>query len=105
MLCSPTGTLLQDLGRIDPRAMNQGSQTSLSSRVMLLLGNEPSEPDTSSLTVTDTEPARHTTLLVRMEGENWYLLLVTTLIGQLSLESAGKGLKGSLTALHGGDIF
>ena len=61
--------LLQDLGRVDPRAMNQGPQTSLSSRVMLPLGDEPSKPDTSSLAATDTEPVRCTTPPVGTEGE------------------------------------
>ena len=105
---------LQDLRRVDPRAMNQWPQTSSSCGVMLLLGDEPSEPDTSfteattqtiSPAVTDAEPIRHTTPPVGMEGENQYLLVLTASIGQLSLESAGNGLEGSSTALHGGDTF
>ena len=106
--------LLRDLGRVDPRAMNQWPQTSSSSGVMLPLGNEPSKPDTSFReattqtippAMTNAEPIRHTTPPVGMEGENQYLLVITASIGQLSLESAGNGLKGSSTALHGGDIF
>ena len=78
------------------------------------LGNEPSKPDTGFteattqtifLATTDAEPIRCTTPLVGMKGENWYLLVVTTSIGQLSLESAGNGLEGSSTAPHGGDTF
>ena len=106
--------LLWDLGRVDPRAMNQWAQTSSSCGVMLPLGDEPSESDTGfteattptiSLTMTDAEPSRHTTPPVGMEGENWYLLVITALIGQLSLESASNGLEGSSAALHGGDTF
>ena len=106
--------LLWDLGRVDPRAMNQWPKTSSSSGVVLPLGDEPSEPDTGfteattetvSLAVTNAEPIRHTTPLVGMEGENWYLLVITTSIGQLSLESASNGLEGSSTALQGGDTF
>ena len=105
--------LLQDLGKVDPRATDQWPLTSSSRRVMLPLGDEPSSTDTGfieattqtiSLAATDTEPIRHTTLLGGMEGENQYLLVVTTSIGQLSLESASNGLKGSLTAPHG-DTF
>ena len=104
--------LLQDLGRVDPRAMNQGPQTSSSSRVMPPLGAEPGKPNTGfteattqtvSPAATDTEPVRHTTPPVGTEGEIWYLLVVTTLIGQLNLESTGNGLKGSSTAPCGGD--
>ena len=106
--------LLQDLGRVDLRAMNQWPQTSSSSGVMLPLGDGPTKPDTGftkattqtiSPAVTDAEPIRHTTPLVEMEGENWYLLVITASIGQLSLESAGSGLKGSSTAPCGGDTF
>ena len=97
--------LFRDLGRFDPMATSQGSQTSSSSKVMPPLGDEPSEPDPGSLTATGTEPARHTTYLARTEVENWYLLVVTTSIGQLSLEPSSKGLEGSLTAQCGGDIF
>ena len=78
------------------------------------LGNEPSEPDTDFIedttqtvfpATTDAEPIRHTTPPVGMEGENQYLLVITALIGQLSLESASNGLEGSSTALCGGDTF
>ena len=106
--------LLWDLGRVDLRAANQWPQTSSSSGVMPPLGDEPSEPDTSfmeattqtiSPAVANAEPIRHTTPPVGMEGENWYLLVVTALIGQLSLESASNSLEGSSTALCGGDTF
>ena len=76
-------------GGVDPKAMSQGSQTSSSSMVMPLLDDKSSKPNPP----------------VRMEGENCYLLVVTASIGQHSLEPSGKGLKGSLTAQCGGDIF
>ena len=103
--------LLWDLGRVDPRATNQGPQIGPSSQVMLPLGGKPNTSFTEATTqtispaVTDTEPVRHTTPPVGTEGENWYLLVVSALIGQLSLESASNGLEGSLTALHGRDTF
>ena len=97
--------LLKDLGRVDPMAMSQGSQTSSSSKVMLPLGNEPGESNPGSPTVTDNEPARCTPPPVRVKVENWYLLVVTASIGQLSLEPSDKGLKGSSTAQCEGDIF
>ena len=81
---------------------------------MLPLVDKHGKPDTSfteastqtvSPAMTDAESVRCTTPPVGMEGENQYLLVVTTLIGQLSLESASNGLKGSLTALCGRDPF
>ena len=40
-----------------------------------------------------------------MEGENHYLLVITTLIGKLSLGSTGNDLKESSAALPRGDTF
>ena len=106
--------LLWDLEKVDPRAMNQWPQTSSSRRVIPPLGDEPGKTDAScteattqtvSLAVADTEPIRYTTPPVRMEGESWYLLVVTALIEQLSLESVGNGIDGSWIAMHGGDTF
>ena len=103
--------LLQDLGRVDPRATDQGPQTSFSSRVMLPLASKPDTSFTEASTqtvfpaATNAEPTRCTTPPAGLEGEDQYLLVVTTLIGQLSLESAGNGLEGSLTALQGGHTF
>ena len=105
---------LRDLGRVDPRAMNQWPQTSSSCGIMPPLGDEPREPDTSfteattqtiSLAMTNTKPIRHTIPPVGAEGENQYLLVITASIGKLSLESASNDLEGSSTALHGGDTF
>ena len=81
---------------------------------MLPLGDEPSKPDTGftestnqtiSPAMTHTEPIRHTTPPVGVEGENWYLLVITASIGQLSLDSASNGLEGSSTDLCGGNTF
>ena len=106
--------LLQDLGRVNLGAMNLWPQTSSSSRVVLPLGNKPSELDTAfteattqtvSLATTNVEPTRCITPPVGMEGENQYQLVITTSIGQLSLGSASNGLKESSTAPHRGDTF
>ena len=78
---------------------------------MLPLASKPdtgfteASTQTVFLTATDAEPVRCTTPLAGPEGKNWYLLVVTALIGQLSIESAGNGLKGSLTAPWGRDTF
>ena len=60
---------------------------------------------TVSPAMTNAESVRCTTPPVGMQGETWYLLVVTTLIGQLSLESTSNGLKRFLTAPCGGDTF
>ena len=106
--------ILWGLGRVNPGAMNQWPQTSSSSRVVLPLGNKPSELDTgfteattqtASPATTNVEPIRHITPPVGMEGENQYLLVVTASIGQLSLGSASDDLKESSTAPPRGDTF
>ena len=106
--------LLQDLVRVNPGAMNQWPQTSSSSRVVPPLGKKPSEHDISfteattetvSPATTDVEPIRRITPPVGIKGENWYLLVITTLIGQVSLESTGDDVKESSTALPRGDTF
>ena len=81
---------------------------------MLPLGNELGELDTSFTVATnqttlpamsDVEPMRCITPLDGMEEENWYLLVITTSIRQLSLGSAGNDLRESSTAPPGGDTF
>ena len=90
------------------------AQTCSFSRVGLPLGDKPSEFDTSFTEATtqtvplpqiDVKPIRHITPPVGMEGENWYLLVVTTSIEQLSLESTSNGPEESSTAPHRGDSF
>ena len=106
--------LLWDLEKVDPRAMNLWPQTNSTRREIPPLGIEPSKTDASfteattqaiSLAEADTEPIGHTTIPVRTEGGNWYLLVVTALIEQLSLESVGNGIERSLIAPCGGDTF
>ena len=106
--------LFWDLGRVNPGAMSQWPQPSSSSRIVLPLGDEPSELDTSfteataqttSLAMSDVEPTRHIIPPDGMEEENWYLLLITTSIRQLNLGSAGNDLGESSTAPPGKDTF
>ena len=106
--------LLWYLGRVNLRAMNQWPQPSSSSRIVLPLGNEPSELDnsffkattqTASLPVSCVELLRHITPPDGMEEENWYLLVITALIRHLSLGFTSNGLRESSTALPGGDTF
>ena len=92
--------LLQNLGE----AGNQSPLASSSSKAVLPLGGKSdtsfteATTQTISPTATNNESIKHTTPLVGMEGENWYLLVITASIGQLSLESASNGPKGSTTA-------
>ena len=105
--------LLQDLGRVNLGVMNQWPQPSSSSRIVLPLGDEPSELDTgfTEATTQTTSPAvscvllRHITPLDGTEEENWYLLVVTTLISQLNLGSASNNLGESSAIPPGGDTF
>ena len=106
--------LLQGLGRVNPGATSQWPQPSSSSRVVLPLGNEPSELDTgftegttqtASLAMSDVEPMRHITPPDGTKEDNWYLLVITALIRQLSLGSAGNDLGESSPAQPGGDTF
>ena len=106
--------LLWDLGRVNLGTTNQWPQPGLSSRVVPPLGNEPSELDTSFTEATtqtvspaanDVELIRHITPQDRMEEENWYLVVIMTLIRQLSLGSVGNNLRESSAALPGGNTF
>ena len=106
--------VLQGLGRVNLGATSQWPQPSLSSRVALPLGDEPSELDTglieattqtASLAMSYVELLRHITPLDGMEEENQYLLVITTSRRQLNLESAGNDFGESSTAPPGGDNF
>ena len=55
--------------------------------------------------MTDVESIRPITPPVGMEGEKWYLLVITASIEQLSLEFADDGLGESSTAPHREDTF
>ena len=95
-------------------AMSQWPQPSLSSRIALPLGDKPSEFDTgfteattqtTSPAMSDVEPTRHITPPDGMEEENQYMLVITALIRQLNLGSAGNDLGESSTAPPRGDTF
>ena len=104
------------LGRVNLGSMSQWPQPSLSSfsRIVPPLGDKPSEHDTSfteattqtaSLAMSDAELTGCITLPDRMEEENWYVLVITTSIRQLNLESANNNLGESSTAPPGRDTF
>ena len=106
--------LLQDLGRVNPGAMNWWPQPSLSSRIVPPLGDEPSELDTdfteattqtASLAASCLELLRHITPPGGMEEENQYLLVITTSIRQLNLGTVGDNFGESSAAPPGGDTF
>ena len=78
------------------------------------LGNETSDLDTGfteattqtvSLDVNNVEPIRCITPQDGTEEENWYQLVVTTSIRQLSLQSVGDDLRELSAALPGGNTF
>ena len=94
--------ILPGLGAVHPGATNQWPQTSLFRQVLLPLGDEPSELDagfTEATTLTDppvaadVDTARCTTPPFGTEGENWYLLVITTSIEQLTLGPSGDNPK------------
>ena len=113
----------QGLGRVNPGATSQWPQTNSTSFERMdpqlsprptTVGNQPVEQDTSfmeattqtaSPAISSVELTGPITPLDRMEEENWYILVVTTLIRQLNLENADVDLKESVTALPGRDAF
>ena len=111
------------LGRVNPGATSQWPQTSstsfrrmdppLSSRPTPV-GDQPVEQNTSFMEATTqtaspamsgVELTRPITLLDRTEEENWYILVVTTLIRQLNLETTGVDLGESVTVSPGRGAF
>ena len=108
------GDVLQGLGAVHPVATNQWPQTTLFSRVLSPLGDEPSGLDTGFTEATTQTPPplvanvdkdRCTTPPFGMEGENQYLLVITTSIEQLSLGPGGNNPKKSSTDLPRRNTF
>ena len=115
--------IIQGLGRVNLGATSQWPQTSSTSfrRMDLPLpprptpvGNQPFEQNTSFMEATTqtASPAMSGIELTgpitppdRMEEENWYVLVITTLIRQLNLETAGVDLRELVTALPGRGVF
>ena len=108
--------LFRGLGRVNPGATSQWPQPSLSGfgRIVPPLGNKSSEHDTrfteattqtASLAMSNAELTGHITPLDRMEEENQYMLVITTLIRQLNLRSADNDLGESSAALPERDTF
>ena len=86
--------VLWGLGVVHPGATNQWPQTTLFSPELLPPGFEPSGLDTSFTEVTTKTPPplvagvdtdRCTTPPFGTEGENWYLLVITTSIEQATI--------------------
>ena len=105
--------VVQGLGRVNPGAMRQWPQTGSSSfsRMEPPLGDQPDEQDTSFVEATTqtTSLAMSDVELItppdRMEEENQYILVITTLIRQLSSGTANDDLRESATAPPGRDAF
>ena len=107
------------LGRVNLGATSQWLQTSSTSFGRMdpplsprptPVGNQPVEQNTSFMgaTIHTASPAmssveltRPITPLDRTEEENWYVLVVTTLIRQLNLETTGVDLGDLITASLG----
>ena len=98
--------VLWGLGAVHPGATNQWPKTTLFSQVLLPPGNEPSGLDTGFTEATtqtappcvaDVDTDRCTTPPFGTEGEDWYLLVITTSIEQLSLGPGSDNPKKSPT--------
>ena len=108
--------IIWGLGRVNLGATSQWPQTNSTGfgGIEPLLGNQPVEKDasfmeattqTASPTMSDIELTGPITPPDRMEEENWYMLVVTTSIWQLNLETADVDLGESVTASPGRDAF
>ena len=108
--------VIQSLGRVNLGATSQWPQTNSTSfgRMEPPLGDQPVEQDTSFMEATtqtaspamsDVELTRPITPLHRMEEENWYILVITTSIWQLNLETANVDLGELVTVSPERDAF
>ena len=108
--------IIWGLGRANLGATSQWPQTNSTGfrGIEPPLGNQPVEQDTSfmeattqtvSPTMSDVELTGPITPLDRMEEENWYILVITTSIWQLNLETANVDLGELVTASPGRDAF
>ena len=115
--------VIQGLGRVNLGATSQWPQTSSTSLGRMdppqsprptPVGDQPVEQDTSFMEATTqtaspamsgVELTRPITPLDRMEEENWYVLVITTSIRQLNLETANVDLGEMVTALPGRGAF
>ena len=115
--------IIQGLGIVNPGATSQWPQTSSTcfGRMDPALsprptpeGNQHIEQNTSFMEATAqtaspatscVELTRPITPLDRMEEENQYILVITTLIRQLNLETAGVDLRKLVTASPGKGAF
>ena len=115
--------IIQCLGRVNSGATSQWSQTNSTSFGRMdppllprptPVGNQPVEQDTSFMEAT-TQTASQAMSSVELPGpitppdrteeENWYILVITTSIRQLNLETANVDLEESVTASPGRDAF
>ena len=103
------GDILLDLGAIHLGATNQWPQTTLFSWVLSPLVKEQDFKEATIHTTppvgADVDTARCTTPLSGMERENWYLLVITASVEQLSLGPGGNNPERSTTDSPRGNIF
>ena len=97
------------LGAVHPGATNWWLQTTLFSQVLSPLVEEhnfmEATTHTTSPIVADGDMARCTTLPSGTERENWYLLVITASVEQLSLGPSGNNPKRSTTDSPSGNTF
>ena len=104
------------LGRVNLGATSQWPQTNSTGfgGIEPLLGDQPFEQDasfmeattqTASPTMSNVELTRPITPPDRMEEENQYVLVITTSVLQLNLETANVDLRKLVTASSGRDAF
>ena len=101
--------ILWGLAVVHLGATNWWPQTTLFSWVLLQLGNKLSFTEVTTKTappvVADMDMARCTTPLFGTERENWYLLVVTTSVEQLSIVPSSDNPKKSTTDPPRGNMF
>ena len=103
------GDILQGLGAIHPGATYQWPQTTLLSWVLSLLLKEQDFTEATIHTTppiaADVDTARCTTPPSGMERENWYLLVITASVEQLSLGPCGNNPEWFSTDSPRGNTF
>ena len=96
------------LGVIHLGSTSWWPQTTLFSHMLSLpvKGQDFMETTTHTTSpIADEDVARCTTQSSGTERENWYLLIITASVGQLSLGPSGDNPERSTTDSHSGDMF
>ena len=96
--------IFQGLGVVYSGATNQWHQATIFSQVLSLLVEEQDFMEATTHTASPVV-ADVNILLPGMEGENWYLLVITASVEQLSLGPGGKNPEEYTADSSGGNTF